>query len=327
MDENINKGHIKDVNNRMIFKNHILCAQFLRDYSDIEILKDVMPEDIIDDTQKYHAYLGVEFEDDTVKRIRINGMPVPIFVISLIEHKSDVDYNIAMQLLRYMALIWDAYGKEQNENGLGNPRNQSYKYPPIIPIVYYEGSNKWTAGLHLQDRIYMSEIFKEYMPDFKYKLVEIRSYTNDELIAHDDEMSVFMMLNKIQTVEDLNNFIHTNSDRISAIINNANESVINTFLGVVWNLYMKLNVPPDEAERNLENVRDGKMGYWFENMEKMDIQAERRNTAEARAALEAEKAKVQELENELDTANQELNNKNQEVRRLKELLIKNGITV
>ncbi|MBQ8923374.1 MAG: hypothetical protein IJ053_01130, partial [Lachnospiraceae bacterium] len=65
MDENINKGHIKDVNNRMIFKNHILCAQFLRDYSDIEILKDVMPEDIIDDTQKYHAYLGVEFEDDT----------------------------------------------------------------------------------------------------------------------------------------------------------------------------------------------------------------------------------------------------------------------
>ncbi|MBR1816010.1 MAG: hypothetical protein IJ763_04845 [Lachnospiraceae bacterium] len=147
-------------------------------------------------------------------------------------------------------------------------------------------------------------------------------------------MSVFMMLNKIQTAGDLNEFIHTNSERIATIINNSNKAILDIFLEVIWNLYMKLNVPPDEAQENLRNVRTEKMGYLFENMEKMDIQAERRNTAEARAALEAEKAKVQELENELDTANQKLDtanqkldNKNQEVRRLKELLIKNGITV
>lgn len=38
----------------------------------------------------------------------------------------------------------------------------------------------------------------------------------------------------------------------------------------------------------VSRVRERRMGYLFENIEKMDIQAERRNTAEARA--EAQKA-------------------------------------
>ena len=32
-------------------------------------------------------------------------------MISLIDHKSDVDYNVAMQLLKYMACIWAEYEK------------------------------------------------------------------------------------------------------------------------------------------------------------------------------------------------------------------------
>ena len=31
------------------------------------------------------------------------------YVISLIEHKSDIDYDVAMQLLRYMTVIWQDY--------------------------------------------------------------------------------------------------------------------------------------------------------------------------------------------------------------------------
>lgn len=62
---------------------------------------------------------------------------------------------------------------------------------------------------------------------------------------------------------------------------------------------MKLNVPPEEAEKCLENVRDGEMGIWFENMEKMDIQAERRNTAEARKALAEKEQELEDMKQEL----------------------------
>ena len=37
---------LRDSSAKIIFKDPILCAQFLRDYVDIPILKDVEPEDI-----------------------------------------------------------------------------------------------------------------------------------------------------------------------------------------------------------------------------------------------------------------------------------------
>ena len=214
-----------------------------------------------------------------------------------------------------MVHIWDSYAKEQRDNKTGDPRNKSFKYPPIIPIVYYEGAKGWTADLNLLDRIYMSEIFKDYLPAFTYKVVETHSYTNDELIAHNDEMSVFMMLNKIQTARDFSEFTRVNEEKLSKLFKNASEDVMQIFLDVVWNLCMKLNVPPEEAEKCLENVRDGEMGIWFENMEKMDIQAERRNTAEARKALAESEIKLKEKNQELEEKNQELEEKNQELER------------
>ncbi len=62
---------------------------------------------------------------------------------------------------------------------------------------------------------------------------------------------------------------------------------------MVWNLCMKMNVPQGEAEQYTRKVRERQMGYWLENMEEMDIQAERRNTAQARE--EARKAQEEAI--------------------------------
>ena len=82
-------GQVRDVNNREVFKNHEFCAEFLRDYTDLALLKNITADDIEDVTEKYHAA--------TV-------------------HKQNT----------------------------GDSRNLSFRYPPILPIVYYEGVSKWT---------------------------------------------------------------------------------------------------------------------------------------------------------------------------------------
>lgn len=82
----------------------------------------------------------------------------PLYLISLIDHKSQVDYNVSIQLLRYMVCIWNEYGKEM-EGERGEARNKSFRYPPVLPIVYYEGKEPWTADVHLQDRIQMNDLF------------------------------------------------------------------------------------------------------------------------------------------------------------------------
>lgn len=57
---------VRNVSNRNILKDPILCLQFLKDYVDETLFRDLKPEDIEDESEKYQAYLGVEFETDTV---------------------------------------------------------------------------------------------------------------------------------------------------------------------------------------------------------------------------------------------------------------------
>ena len=127
----------RDVNSKVIFHNPSLCSEFLRDNIDIPILKNVRPEDIEDVSTQYKTYMGTEFEADTVKKIRIKEHE-SLYVISLIEHKSEVDYNVIVQLLKYMTCIWVEYAKEMEQKQKGISRNKNFRYPPILPIVYYE---------------------------------------------------------------------------------------------------------------------------------------------------------------------------------------------
>ena len=280
--------HIRDVNSHTIFSNAVLTSQFLREYTDLPIFSNVMPEDIEDVTERYHAFLGVDFEMDTVKKVRIylNGREEEVFVIPLIDHKSYIDYDVAMQLFRYMAVIWYDYAKGRNAIKKGVSHTKSFRYPLIIPIVYYEGAERWTADMHFHSRIAHAELMKEYVPDFIYKTVHIHSYTNEELQAKHDEMALVMLINKIQNAKDYNEFLTTSKEFVDSIYEEASDDIQKVIKEILWSLFMKMNVPTDEAQKMMKLLEESSMGYLFENMEKMDIQAERQNTKIAREEAE-----------------------------------------
>ncbi len=50
--------------------NPILCAQFLRGYTDLEILKNIRPEDIEDISERFLPLWQENRDSDSVKRIR-----------------------------------------------------------------------------------------------------------------------------------------------------------------------------------------------------------------------------------------------------------------
>ena len=71
---------------------------------------------------------------------------------------------------------------------------------------------------------------------------------------------------------------------------NAPESIKEIYKKILWALLIKMNVLVDEVKEMMGEIGGRGMGYLFENMEKMDIQAERRNTQrEKKRADEAEK--------------------------------------
>lgn len=306
---NIRIGQVKDVNNRQVFSNHVLCAQFLRDYAELDILKNVQPEDIEDVTDKYQAYLGIEFETDTVKKIHLPEMQkdMPLYMVSLIEHKSDVDYNVCIQLLRYTVCIWDDYAKTMEKAHPGISKTKGFRYPPVFPIVYYEGTGKWTAAMHVKERVFMNEIFASYIPDFTYRLVNVHQYTNEELLIHEDEMSLLMMINRIQTPQDFSDFIRSNQDEIREIMERASENIVQIIVNSLWALFMKMQVSIPEATDCLRKmIGGGSMGNWFENMEPMNIQEERAKTKRAEEERDRAEEKLGKTEEERDRVQEEL---------------------
>ena len=67
-----------------------------------------------------------------------------------------------------------------------------------------------------------------------------------------------------------------------------------------------MNVPVDEAREMMGEIGGRGMGYLLENMEKMDIQAERRNTQRERERAEAAEKRAEAAELEIQRLKREL---------------------
>ena len=297
--------HTRDVNSHEIFKNNVLTSQFLKDYTGLSIFSDIRPEDIEDETKKFRMILGTEVEGDSIKRVhlRISGESADVYVISLIEHKSQPDPDTAMQILIYMTAIWREYARNMNSKRKNASKTVSFRYPPIIPIIYYEGSREWTSSIRLSDRIAHVDIGEEYIPDFSCKFVPLRDYNNQELIEHNNEMSLIMMINKIQKPEDFHEFREHALEYMKTIYSDTSTDIQQLIQEVVWSLLMKIKVPEDKARDLLKDVRDGDdMGILFENLEPWDWQGEHERAEREKARADEAETKADEAEARADEA-------------------------
>ena len=253
-------------------------------------------------TERYWAFLGIQFEGDTVKKVRIRDGKGErnVFVLPIVEHKTNVDYDVAMQMLRYMTVIWYDYKRQQEDLKAGSTSRKNFRYPPIIPIVYYEGQENWTADIQLSDRISLRDGLEEYIPDFKYKLVRVHGYGTDDLKKKRNEMSLVMMINRIQNPEDFTELINSSREYVDEIYNRSTADIKAVYKDILWTLLRKMNVPVEEARDKLARLEESGMGNLFASMEKIDIQEERRNTQLARQDAEAAKQELEEVNSRLN---------------------------
>ena len=306
-EETIMNSQVRDSGGKIIFGDNTLCSQFLRDYIPLPYLKDVQPEDIEDVSDRFVPLFAEERNADRVKKVNIRGEK-PFFLVSLIEHKTHVDYNVCMQIFRYMVYIWDAYEKEEEQKQAGISKRAGFKYPVILPIVYYEGAENWTVPRDFKSRLQQGESFGKYVPDFEYYLVPLKDYSNEELLDKADEISLVMLINKLQTPEDVERFRRIPPQKLEEILRETPKHLLDIIGNVLLAFLLKENVPVEEAEDLAGKVREKKMGMLFENMQKMDIQEERRKTEEQRRKTEEQRRRAEEAERKAKEVSQKLEN-------------------
>ena len=270
----IHNRQVADSGGKIIFENPTLCAQLLKDYCSMDILKKIKPEDIEDVTERFVPMFTEQRDADVVKCIHLTDEE-EIF-IALIEHKSGVDYNVGMQILRYMVYIWEDYEKSQERIHEGISATKNFKYPPILPIVYYEGKEKWDATTNIRDRIVLGEVFKEYIPGFKYHLIELINYDKGVLLQKENGLSLVMLINSLKTAEEFKK-LQLPSNYLSKVINSSPQDVLDTIARVVAVVLRKQNVPETEIQDFIDQIKERKSMALFDDWEGFDVQEERKN--------------------------------------------------
>lgn len=228
-----------------------------------------------------------------------NPLGLPLYIISLVEHKSRVEYNVIMQVLRYMVYIWEDYEKDMERLFPGISSRKDFRYPPILPIVYYEGAKKWTAPADLADKILCGELLGKYLPHFRYQLIMLHEFSNEELLARKDEISLAMLINKIQTYEDVSAFSGLPQEQIQHILKNTPENILEIMAEILRALLYRIKLPENTVEDTVAKIKERKMGILFENVQ-MDFEEEKRKADEAMRIADEATRKADEVQRKAD---------------------------
>lgn len=156
---------------RAYFGDRAVMRRFLEDFLPAR-LSAALDYDSLEDSKETFLTPGLKKSmGDLVFRCRSrNGDEGSIYV--LFEHKSHPDHFCAVQVLRYMALIWEDALKAPGKKVL----------PFIIPIVFYHGKEHWN-GKPLRQLFPEETPFAAYIPDFTLLLYDLSKVPEDTLKA------------------------------------------------------------------------------------------------------------------------------------------------
>ena len=311
---------IKDNIFKTVFQEPKLFVEFLENFIPIEILKNISPDNIDDISERYIPLFSENKDSDTVKRINLNGEN--LFVISILEHESEVNYKSSFKMLIYIAYVLDDYIKENDKRyyeeieknertNLKLSTHIDFEYPPILPIVFYDGADKWTSEIYFANKTKMSEIFKKYIPKFEYELVSLNDYSKDDLVKYNNVMSLIMLMDKVRRSEDMGiMFKDLPENYVEVICDEAKipPPLLKIISDCIRLLLKRVDVPADEIDAVTEKIYARRVNDMFEILDGYSVTKTRKEArdeamAEAKKEFETEKRdyeeKIKKLEEKL----------------------------
>ena len=196
----------KDINNihdksyKTLFSNKEIFLNLIQDFTDHAWSKSIYPENLILVDKSYILSDYEELEADIVYRGKVGDKEVIFYV--LLEFQSSIDYSMPIRLLFYMIEIWRDVLKDIKAEAI---KKKEFKLPAILPIVTYNGMDKWHVPRRFKDKIDTSELFGRNLLDFEYLLLDVNRYGKAELIEKQSIASaIFLLDQKTDVVEYLN---------------------------------------------------------------------------------------------------------------------------
>jgi len=124
------------------------------------------------------SYISDDFkqrEDDIVWRVKVGGEWLYLYL--LIEFQNTVDKYMALRMMVYIGLLYQDLIKRGDV--LADNR-----LPPILPIVLYNGNQRWTSVTDVADLIpLVPGLVEQFKPRLKFLLIDENTYSDSHLAS------------------------------------------------------------------------------------------------------------------------------------------------
>ncbi len=119
-----------------------------------------------------------------------------VFIFILQELQSYVDYTMIFRILVYVVNTLVKYFLDKPKN----EREQSrFRLPSIIPIVFYNGQERWTAAKSLREYQNSGELFGSHILNLEYYLVNLAEIEEEYILSTNTVLDNIMYCDKFRS--------------------------------------------------------------------------------------------------------------------------------
>lgn len=185
-------------------------------------------------------------ESDLVYRVKFKDLDVIFYV--LLELQSTADHQMPVRLLFYQIEIL----RDIIRNTPKNKWDNNFKLPAIIPIVLYNGTNRWTVKQQFREVLAGASMFGDYLLDFQYMLIDVNRLDESDLLQMKNLIGSVFYLDQVR---DTKQFLNRWS-KLFQHLNALNESDLRKFYHWVERIFLQ-RFPKEHRTEHWNTLKKG----------------------------------------------------------------------
>lgn len=163
-------------------------SKFINQY--LEPNEKIQGEELIRFTNSYINAKYQGKEADLVYKLKEKE------VYFLVEHQSTIDNNMPFRMLNYSICIMQEWSRNRKIR-------KNTKYPTVVPILIYTGSEKWDIPRNFKQKQIGDYVFENYMIDYEFNIVDVNRITEKEFLQNRSMFGYGMLIEKSKNKEEL----------------------------------------------------------------------------------------------------------------------------
>jgi hypothetical protein len=252
-----------DKSYRNIFSDKESFIHFLQKYVQLPWAEWLAKDDLTQVDSNFITKEFGEFESDVIYKHEKKNM----FFYILLEQQSTPDFSMPFRLLHYTVLLLAREFRNANPPKKRTPKD--YRLPAVVPIVLYNGKEKWTPVRTFKEYTANHGEFGDYLIDFKYILFDLNRYNEDEILTTYKLLDFVFNMDLKHNSEDKKDF-HRKLGKLAALQNELSDDDVRAFLAWIINVIFRGKTPHENFEKEVfDTFRKGdvdKMTHAFDGL-------------------------------------------------------------